>query len=153
MAFGVGVGDVGWGESFAGCVEEATDIPVLFLMKRIGCVVAGPVKPAIIVPNRHNIFFPSRNRLRFPKDLPHKYHKVLSRVTVNRIDSLTLLHRELLHNPLDNTIRIIVKLLEIMPEISHNMIALEDALKKFVLAVHVPDVGGFRLTEGLLRVA
>ena len=107
-------------------VKVSPHISVIFFVISISSIIACPVQSTVVIPNRHYIFNPSSHWLDLlPKHLTHKRHKILSRVAINRSNSITLLHRKLLHHTFHNSVRILIKFLKIMTKISHYMSTLQ----------------------------
>lgn len=108
-------------------MQEPSNISIVFLVVWISCVISCPIETTIIVPDRENIFSSSSYRFHFPKNFPHEGHKILSGIPINSYNFITFLTGKLLHHPFNHIIRSAIKLLEIVPEVSHNVSAFENS--------------------------
>ncbi len=139
--------NVGWREGLTRSIEEPAGVSVHFLMVGICCVIAGPIESAVVIPDGHDVLLPGHHRLGLFEDLAHQNQKVLCWVAVYCAHFVAFLHGELFHKPFHHMVRIFVKLLEIVAEVSHDMITLEYALQKFILSVHIWNVRCFGLAN------
>ncbi len=125
-------------------VQKPASVSVVFLVVGVGCVVASPVKSAVVVPNWEDIFFSdSDGFFLLTKNFSHESQEVFSGVSVDSDDFVAFLGRKLFHDGLDNAERILIKLLEIVPEIPHDMRTVQDSFQELILASHVVNVSLF----------
>ena len=123
-------------------------------MVSISCRVASPIKTAIVIPNRKDILTSCDNWLHLlPEHFAHKRNEVLGWVAVHCHYFIALFKRELLHHRLDDCVGVVIKALEVMAEVAHDMGALEDALEEVVLASEIGHVALVRGTHVFVDVA
>ena len=90
-------------------------------MEGIGCEVTSPIQSTVIVPDREDVFCPGCNLFNLSKHLAHKDLKVLGWITIDSTDLSTLFFRKLLHEPFHHIVGVIIKSLEIVTEVSHDV--------------------------------
>ena len=123
-------------------------------MVGVSGIVTGPIESAVIVPDGEDILFSDCNGFLFlTKNFSHKGQEILSWITINSDNFVALLRRKLFHDGLNNAVRILVELLEIMAEISHNMGTVENSFQKLILSSHIVDIALFRRTEIVVNTA
>ena len=116
-------------------------------MVGVGCEVAGPIQPTVIVPDGEDVGLPELYVLDCIEDLSHQDLEVLSWVGVHGGHLATRLPRELLHGCLDHRVRVIIEPLEVVAEVSHDVAAFQDILQELVFPPHVLYVHFFLLAQ------
>ena len=123
-------------------------------MVGVGCEVTGPVQSAVIVPDWKNILTSSYYRLDFlPVYLFHECYKILGWIAVYSSHFITFFHWKFLHHALYNRVWIVIKFLEIVTEVSHDMCAFEYAFKEVVFVAKVVHVWLLRMAKILVYVS
>lgn len=129
-------------------VQKPASISVVFLVVRVCSIIASPIQSTVVIPNRKDIFFSDGNRFfLLAEDLTHESQKIFSGITVDSDDFVAFLGRELFHDGLDNAVRVLVELLEIVPEIPHDMRTAQNSFQELILPSHVVDISLFRRTQ------
>jgi hypothetical protein len=129
-------------------VQKPASISVVFLVVWVCSIVASPIQSTIVIPNRKDIFFSDCNRFfLLAEDFTHESQKILSGIAVDSDDFVAFLGRELFHDGLDNAVRVLVELLEIVSEIPHDMRTVQNSFHELILPSHVVDISLFRRTQ------